>query len=92
MELESVARRVDDVGAALVDAGGRIGAVHPPVAAGGPGAFGEVSRALSGQVANAIAARAAEARALGASATDLATAVLQATSSYRGTDAGRGGA
>jgi hypothetical protein len=89
MELENAAQRVDQVGVELIDVARRLTSVTPlPVAvgAGAAGSFGELGRAMAGQAQDAIGARAAEAAALGAAASELAITVLGATSGYRDTD------
>jgi hypothetical protein len=106
MELESAARRVDDVGAELVEMATHLTSVQPTAAhfgaggsvgvggsggAGGSGALGELGRALAGQVSGAVSARAAEATALAGAASALAATVAHATSAYRDADDRRGG-
>ena len=93
MELDSAARRVDEVGVELVDVARRLRVTHPPAAAFGAdasGALGDLGRALAAQSAAAITARAAEATALGGAASALATTVIRATAAYRETDSRRG--
>jgi hypothetical protein len=93
MELESAARRVDDVGVELVEVANRLKSLSPSetgFGAGGSGAFGELGRALAGQVSGAVSARAAEATALAAAASALSATVVRATSAYREVDDRRG--
>lgn len=89
MELESAARRVDEIGGELADVAKRLGTMHPPATgfgADGSGALGELGRAFAGQASGAIIARAAEAGALGDAASGLAVTVLRATTGYREVD------
>jgi hypothetical protein len=95
MELELAARRVDEVGADLVDAGRRIDAVAVPASACGgaaPGALGDLGRAWDGLITAALSARTTELRVLAAAAERLAEAAGSATSAYRAAEDRRGGA
>ena len=95
MELESAARRVDDVAVELTDMTRRLAFDDLPAAgfgAGARGAFGELGRALAGQMSGAASARAAEATALAGAASALAATVINAASAYRDADDRRGSA
>jgi hypothetical protein len=94
MELDDVARRVDVVGTTLTEAGTRLAATHVAatgLCAAAPGGLGELGRALHEQAAIALSARSAEAGALGAAASALASSVASALAGYRETESRRGG-
>jgi hypothetical protein len=87
MELETAARRVRDAGTDLNEAASRLPAVPSSIfGAAGPGALGELGRALARQANGTVAARAAEARRLGEAAAGLADTVGSALASLRDLD------
>lgn len=93
MEFDNVARRLEAVSADVTSVGTRLTAEAPEargfgVAAVGP--LGDLGRALHTHAKAALEARAAEARALGASVADLASSVRGAASAYRDVDQTRG--
>ncbi len=95
MELNLAARRVDEVGAALADAGRRIDVITLPAGAcgaGAAGALGDLGRAWDGLMTAALSARAAELRALATGTEKLSVAAGSATSAYRAAEDRRGGA
>jgi hypothetical protein len=95
MELESVARRVDEVGSRLDEAARRIDLSHPRAAscgAGAPGALGALGQAWAARISSALVARADEARALAGGTSDLAGALGLAAHAYGETESRRGGA
>jgi hypothetical protein len=95
MELELAARRVDDVSAALADAGRRIDTIHPSADACGAnasGALGDLGRAWDSLISAALFARADEVRALSATASSVVTTAGLAMSGYRAAEDRRGSA
>jgi hypothetical protein len=92
MELESVARRVDEVGVSLVDAARRIDVSHPRAAAcgaGASGALGQLGQAWAARMSSMLVARADEAHALAAATSDLAGAAGLAAAGYRAVESRR---
>ena len=92
MELEDVARRLDDAGADVTAAGTRLSGRSPSIRDFGGdavGPFGDLGGALHTQIVTALRARAEEAQALGASMSDLAVSLRGSASGYREVDATR---
>jgi hypothetical protein len=93
MELDDVARRLDDTRADLVAAGTRLSGVSPSAAdfgATATGSLGDLGRALHAQAEAALRARADEGHALGSAMSDLAVSLRGAASAYRDVESTRG--
>jgi len=92
MELDDVARLLDDASADVSAIGTGAVAASPAAhdfGAIAPGSIGELGRALHSQAGDAIAARSDEARALGASVAALASSLRGAAAAYRDIDSSR---
>lgn len=87
--LRELAGRFDAAAEALTGASSRLPGLEPPIetlAAGAPGRLGELGRALHGQWAGAVGARAREAAATGARIADAAGTLRVVAADYAGAD------
>ncbi len=93
MELDDVARRLDDASADVTASGTRLSSVSPSIRDFGGeavGPLGDLGGALHSQIGVALGARADEAHALGSAMTDLAVSLRASASGYRDVDSTRG--